>query len=257
MVTGHGDIALAVKAMQIGRRELSHEASRAGASGRRRRSRAREGAVARARPRRGRASRTHVDGDAPRLVATDARAGAADRAARAQRAHGGAARRRVRSGEGARRASDPRAECARRARLPRDRLLDASGDRRSNSSCSAWSAPCGGPVPGLFEAADGGTLFLDEIADLPATLQPTLLARAGVATGAALGGHARGAGRRARHRGDGARSRDRGDGGALPRGSLLPARRDAALPAAAARALARGPARDGARARRRASSRDA
>jgi DNA-binding NtrC family response regulator len=33
----------------------------------------------------------------------------------------------------------------------------------------------GGPVPGLFEAADGGTLFLDEIADLPATLQPTLL----------------------------------------------------------------------------------
>ena len=33
----------------------------------------------------------------------------------------------------------------------------------------------GGPLPGLFEAADGGTLFLDEIADLPATLQPTLL----------------------------------------------------------------------------------
>jgi DNA-binding NtrC family response regulator len=33
----------------------------------------------------------------------------------------------------------------------------------------------GGPVPGLFEAADGGTLFLDEIADLPAAIQPTLL----------------------------------------------------------------------------------
>jgi two-component system response regulator AtoC len=33
----------------------------------------------------------------------------------------------------------------------------------------------GGPVPGLFEAADGGTLFLDEISDLPAALQPTLL----------------------------------------------------------------------------------
>jgi DNA-binding NtrC family response regulator len=34
----------------------------------------------------------------------------------------------------------------------------------------------GGPVPGLFEAADGGTLFLDEIAELPAALQPKLLA---------------------------------------------------------------------------------
>ncbi|MEO6526390.1 MAG: sigma-54 dependent transcriptional regulator [Gemmatimonadaceae bacterium] len=33
----------------------------------------------------------------------------------------------------------------------------------------------GGPVPGLFEAADGGTLFLDEIGELPTTLQPTLL----------------------------------------------------------------------------------
>ena len=33
----------------------------------------------------------------------------------------------------------------------------------------------GGPVPGLFEAADGGTLFLDEIAELPESLQPTLL----------------------------------------------------------------------------------
>jgi two-component system, NtrC family, response regulator AtoC len=33
----------------------------------------------------------------------------------------------------------------------------------------------GGPVPGLFEAADCGTLFLDEIGDLPPTLQPTLL----------------------------------------------------------------------------------
>jgi DNA-binding NtrC family response regulator len=33
----------------------------------------------------------------------------------------------------------------------------------------------GGPVPGLFEAADGGTLFLDEIAELPEALQPTLL----------------------------------------------------------------------------------
>ena len=32
-----------------------------------------------------------------------------------------------------------------------------------------------GPLPGLFEAADGGTLFLDEISDLPPSLQPTLL----------------------------------------------------------------------------------
>ena len=33
----------------------------------------------------------------------------------------------------------------------------------------------GGPLPGLFEAANGGTLFLDEISDLPPELQPTLL----------------------------------------------------------------------------------
>jgi DNA-binding NtrC family response regulator len=33
----------------------------------------------------------------------------------------------------------------------------------------------GGPLPGLFEASDGGTLFLDEVAELPASLQPTLL----------------------------------------------------------------------------------
>jgi two-component system response regulator HydG len=33
----------------------------------------------------------------------------------------------------------------------------------------------GGPVPGLFEAADGGTLFLDEIGELPLSVQPTLL----------------------------------------------------------------------------------
>ena len=32
----------------------------------------------------------------------------------------------------------------------------------------------GGPMPGLFEAADGGTLFLDEVAALPESLQPTL-----------------------------------------------------------------------------------
>ena len=32
-----------------------------------------------------------------------------------------------------------------------------------------------GPVPGLFEGAAGGTLFLDEIAALPESLQPTLL----------------------------------------------------------------------------------
>ena len=33
----------------------------------------------------------------------------------------------------------------------------------------------GPPLPGLFEAAEGGTLFLDEISELPEALQPTLL----------------------------------------------------------------------------------
>ena len=32
-----------------------------------------------------------------------------------------------------------------------------------------------GPLPGLFELSDGGTLFLDEIAELPDAVQPTLL----------------------------------------------------------------------------------
>jgi len=32
-----------------------------------------------------------------------------------------------------------------------------------------------GPLPGLFEAADGGTLFLNDIAELPEELQPMLL----------------------------------------------------------------------------------
>lgn len=32
-----------------------------------------------------------------------------------------------------------------------------------------------GPLPGLFEAADGGTLFLNDIGELPDQLQPTLL----------------------------------------------------------------------------------
>jgi two-component system response regulator AtoC len=32
-----------------------------------------------------------------------------------------------------------------------------------------------GPLPGLFEASDGGTLFLDEVAELPDSLQLTLL----------------------------------------------------------------------------------
>ncbi len=32
-----------------------------------------------------------------------------------------------------------------------------------------------GPLPGLFEASDGGTLFLDEVAELPESVQPTLL----------------------------------------------------------------------------------
>jgi DNA-binding NtrC family response regulator len=35
--------------------------------------------------------------------------------------------------------------------------------------------PGEGPLPGLFEAADGGTLFLTDIAELPGSLQPTLL----------------------------------------------------------------------------------
>ena len=109
----------------------------------------------------------------------------------------------------------------------------------------------GGPVPGLFEAADGGTLFLDEIADLPDSLQPMLL-RA-IET------------RRVRRSGgtrevlvdvrDDTRSRDRSDRRPLSRGSLLPPWRDAAPPAAAARPFARGHRGERSGARRGASTR--
>ena len=129
-------------------------------------------------------------------------------------------------------------------RLSRDRLLAAAGGGAGRSSCSAWSAASAVRCPGLFEAADGGTLFLDEIAELPDALQPTLLRALESRRVRRIGRHARSARGRAPHRRDDARPRDRGDRRTVPRGSLLPARRDAAASAAAARALAGGPARD-------------
>jgi len=53
------------------------------------------------------------------------------------------------------------------------------------SNCSAWSGSVGGPVPGLFEAADGGTLFPRRGRRPAETLQPTLL-RASSRDGASL-----------------------------------------------------------------------
>ena len=160
-------------------------------------------------------------------------------------------------GQGARGAGDPRAERARRPRLPRDRLLDAAGGgagpravrRRAQRRRSGPGTVRGGrrrhALPRRDRRAARRAAADAAPRDRVAPRAPHRAARARCSVDVRL------------DRRDDARPRDRGDGGTIPRGSLLPARRDAAPSAAAARPLAGGRARDGAGAGGRAAPRRA
>ena len=89
---------------------------------------------------------------------------------------------------------------------------------------------------GLLESADGGTVFLDEIGEMVPALQAKLLRFLEEKTFKRVGGSADITGRRPRHRRDQPRSRRGSPRTAVPRGSVLPAERDADRAAAAARA---------------------